>query len=147
MLVREIRRFTSCTAVPGAPAHYRGLVNIRGQVATIVDLRERLGWSEHTRLKQEEKKGYFIILKTKPEVKEWYKDDVEKRCPWEDRVGIVVDRLGVVQDFTNDGFQPRPANLEGISAHFAEGVVELDKNLLIVLNMPALLGYVEVEEE
>ncbi|ABK45694.1 CheW protein [Magnetococcus marinus MC-1] len=144
MLVREIRRATPCTQVPGAPDFYMGLVNIRGQVATIADLRTRLGWEQGG--VGQDNTGYFIIMKTKPEVKEWYHDKVDKHCPWEDRFGLRVDKLGVVQDFGNEGFQPRPANLEGISARFAKGVIELDRKLLVVLNLPALMGFGDPEK-
>ncbi|MBF0158396.1 MAG: chemotaxis protein CheW [Magnetococcales bacterium] len=141
LLVREINRSMECTPVPGAPDYIRGMLNIRGRVITLFDLRRRLCWSEG----QEEsdaprKKQYNVIMKTRHEVIQINREIGESRCPWQDPVGLVVDQLGDVLDISDDNIQLPPANLKGVSAHFVHGVVELEKKLLIILNVASVLG-------
>ncbi|MBF0621708.1 MAG: purine-binding chemotaxis protein CheW [Magnetococcales bacterium] len=141
ILVREINRSMECTPVPGAHDYIRGMLNIRGRVISLFDLKRRLGWSEsldtdnNTRHKQ-----YNVIMKTREEVMNIDRDMAELRCPWQDPVGLVVDQLGDVRDIVDDNVQPPPANLRGISVDFVHGVVEFEKNLLVILNVAAVLG-------
>ena len=143
LLIREIRRARKCSDIPGAPDYFRGIVNIRGRVTTIMDLKKRLGWSTDRSSAVDSAKEYFLVLKTKRDLAERFSDEVHTRCPWEDQVGVVVDRLGEVHHFEADRIQPAPANLDGISSRYALGVIETDRQLLVILNMPALLGFGE----
>lgn len=146
LLVREINRSLECTPVPGAPDYIRGMLNIRGRVITLFDLKQRLGWSQTSAIKkpanQQEsvRKQYNVILKTHGEVLQIQRELANQHCVWEDPVGVVVDQLGDVRDIVDDNIQPPPANLKGISAHFVQGVVEFERNLLVILNVAAVLG-------
>nr|CRH07446.1 putative CheW protein (cheW) [Candidatus Magnetococcus massalia] len=146
ILVREINRSMECTPVPGAPDFIRGMLNIRGRVITLFDLKSRLGWSEEQlRAMQAADSGkrakqYNVIMKTRNEVMQIDRDIAENRCNWQDPVGLVVDQLGDVRDIVDDTIQPPPANLRGISADFVHGVVEFDRNLLVILDVVQVLG-------
>ena len=139
ILVREINRSMECTPVPGSPDYIRGMLNIRGRVITLFDLKRRLGWSNsdesHTDIRQ-----YNVIMKTHSETMQIDSDLASKSCPWDDPVGLAVDQLGDVRDIVDDTIFPPPANLRGISADFIHGVVEFKQNLLIVLDVAAVLG-------
>lgn len=144
LLVREINRSLECTPVPGAPEYIRGMLNIRGRVITLFDLKKRLGWS-HAQMSSKggqegNRKQYNVILKTHSEVLQINRDLAHQYCPWEDPVGLVVDQLGDVRDIVDDNILPPPANLKGISAHFVQGVVEFERTLLVILNVAAVLG-------
>lgn len=147
ILVREINRSMECTPVPRAPEFIRGMLNIRGRVITLFDLRRRLGWSddedaeedEETRKKNAKRKQYNVILKTRSEVMQINRVIAESKCPWQDPVGLVVDQLGDVRDIVDDNILPPPANLRGISANFVQGVVEFENNLLVILNVANVL--------
>lgn len=142
ILVREINRSTECTSVPGSPEYIRGMLNIRGRVITLFDLKRRLGWTtdeeDDSKIKQ-----YNVIMKTRAEVIKINPSLGTNRCPWEDPVGLAVDQLGDVRDIVDDNILPPPANLSGISADFVHGVVEFERNLLIILDVAAVLGLSE----
>ena len=142
ILVREINRSTECTSVPGSPEYIRGMLNIRGRVITLFDLKRRLGWTtdeeDDSKIKQ-----YNVIMKTRAEVIKVSPSLGTNRCPWEDPVGLAVDQLGDVRDIVDDNILPPPANLSGISADFVHGVVEFERNLLIILDVAAVLGLSE----
>ncbi|MBF0588580.1 MAG: chemotaxis protein CheW [Magnetococcales bacterium] len=140
ILVREINRSMECTPVPGAQDYIRGMLNIRGRVITLFDLKRRLGWSVDDGETVVTRKRYNVIMKTHEEVLQIDRDLAEARCPWQDPVGLVVDQLGDVREIVEDNIQPPPANLRGISAEFIHGVVEFKNNLLVILNVAAVLG-------
>ncbi|OSM08611.1 chemotaxis protein CheW [Magnetofaba australis] len=147
ILVREINRSMECTPVPGAPDYIRGMLNIRGRVISLFDLKTRLGWSEEQQRNAMAKavngkrpKQYNVIMKTRSEVGQINRELAQAKCPWQDPVGLVVDQLGDVRDIVDDNIQPPPANLRGISADFVHGVVEFERNLLVILNVASVLG-------
>ncbi|MBF0310234.1 MAG: chemotaxis protein CheW [Magnetococcales bacterium] len=141
LLVREINRSMECTPVPGAPDYIRGMLNIRGRVITLFDLRKRLGWSqEDNGSGGTMRKQYNVILKTRNEVTQINRKLAQTKCTWQDPVGLVVDQLGDVRDIVDDNIQPTPANLSGISADFVDGVVEFERNLLVILDVANVLG-------
>jgi len=141
VLIREINRSSHCTPVPGSQDYIRGLLNIRGRVITLFDLKRRLGWScENAGEEAGVSKGYNVILKTRNEVQAIDGRMAEHQCDWEDPVGLTVDELGDVMEIDEESVLPPPANLEGISAGFVQGVVEQQDRLLILLDVKNTLG-------
>lgn len=138
LLIREINRSTVCTPVPGANDYIQGLLNIRGRVITLFNLKKRLGWSQSEIYDQQ--KHYNVIMKTHEEVLRFDRELAISTCPWQDPVGLVVDRLGDVRTIAEGDIAPPPANLSGISAGFVHGVVETKEHLLIILDVAAVLG-------
>ncbi|MBF0614097.1 MAG: purine-binding chemotaxis protein CheW [Magnetococcales bacterium] len=138
-MVREINRSAECTPVPGSPDYIRGMLNIRGRVITLFDIRTRLGWSKQdsgiNRSKQ-----YNVIMKTRDEISKIDSKLALTQCPWEDPVGLIVDQLGDVLDIPDDNILPPPANLTSVSVDFIQGVVTFEKNLLVVLDIATVLG-------
>lgn len=146
ILVREINRSLECTPVPGSPDYIRGMLNIRGRVITLFDLKRRLGWSTEEEAESASgppKKQYNVILKTRGEVMQISRDIAREKSTWQDPVGLVVDQLGDVREIVDDSILPPPANLKGISAHFVHGVVEFERNLLVILDVASVLDAVE----
>ena len=139
ILVREINRSIECTPVPGSPDYIRGMLNIRGRVISLFDLKCRLGWSAEE-APDATAKQYNVIMKTKAEVMKINPVLADTRCPWEDPVGLAVDQLGDVREIVDDNILPPPANLRGIAADFVHGVVEFERNLLIIINVAMVLG-------
>lgn len=140
ILVREINRSMECTPVPGSPDYIRGMLNIRGRVITLFDLKTRLGWSNPDEAGESKVKQYNVIMKTRDEVIKIDHELALTNCPWEDPVGLAVDQLGDVRDIVDDNILPPPANLTGIAADFVHGVVEFERNLLIILDVATVLG-------
>ena len=140
ILVREINRSMECTPVPGAPDYIRGMLNIRGRVITLFDLKRRLGWSDGAIEGSTNIRQYNVIMKTHSETMKMDSDLAKKSCPWDDPVGLAVDQLGDVRDIVDDNILPPPANLRGISSDFIHGVVEFQQHLLIIIDVAAVLG-------
>jgi purine-binding chemotaxis protein CheW len=111
MKVREVNRVIDITPVPHAPDYVRGLVNLRGQTVSVLDLGVLLGFDQREVMEQSRN----IILKN-------------------DDIGLLVDEIGDVEEATNDEIEPPPANLNGIELEFIECVVKLKGKLLTILS-------------
>ncbi len=145
ILVREINRSMKYMPIPGAPDYIRGMLNIRGRVITLFDLKSRLGWSKNdydpvASPGAKPPKQFNVIMKTHNEVLRINREIADTQCIWEDPVGLVVDSLGDVRDIADDSILPPPANLKGISIDFVHGVVEFEQNLLVILNVASVFG-------
>ncbi|MBF0399898.1 MAG: chemotaxis protein CheW [Magnetococcales bacterium] len=149
LLVREINRSMEFSPIPGAPNYILGMLNIRGRIITLFDLKKRFSWSQEERKRQdgtgkespgEPRKQYNVIMKSHNEVMRISRRLADSQCTWEDPVGLVVDRLGDVRQVSDDHILPPPANLKGIAAPFIRGVVRVDKELLVILNVAKIFG-------
>jgi purine-binding chemotaxis protein CheW len=125
LLVQEVIRYQRMTSVPLAPAVVRGLINLRGQVVTAIDLRHRLG------------------LSTRPDDR--LPMNVVVRTP-DGPVSLLVDEIGDVIEVDDASFEPPPDTLSGVAAELITGVYKLEHRLLLVLDidkalrLPALSG-------
>lgn len=127
LTIREIIRGLDITAVPRSAAHIRGLINLRGQVVTILDLAARLGM-EPTELSDQ---SHIVVLKTGS-------DGAVTGIP-SDPVGFLVDAIGDVVDADLSAMEAPPANLADQDDRFLSGVVQTDAGLLVLLNLRDLL--------
>lgn len=112
--VCEVQRWTECTPIPGAVAHLRGLVNLRGDLLAVFDLRRLLGLVE-----QEPQESAFILVlgRGHPEL------------------GIAAEAIHEVRKVRLDALHEPPAG--GTDRRLVRGVTE---EALIVLDGPALLA-------
>jgi len=114
----EINRQLDLTPVPHAPAWVRGVVNLRGEVVTVLDLRTILGF-EPAALTVASRN---VIVRTDSE-----------------QVGLLVDRVADVVTVPVDEIEPPPANVNGVDGRFFNGVCKLESALLVVLDVQAVL--------
>jgi len=119
--VREIRRYEPPTRIANAAAHLLGVMNLRGVIVPIVDLRRRLGLpAEH---------GHDTVTVVV---------DVAGRT-----VGLVVDAVSDVVALQPEHIRPRPALNGRTDADFIVGLASLDgasgNRLLLLTDLPALL--------
>ncbi|WP_453996908.1 chemotaxis protein CheW [Bacillus nitroreducens] len=117
--VRSIEKVQHITRVPRTEPYVKGVINLRGVVTPIIDLRTRFGmpetdYSDSTRI---------IIVAT---------EDVE--------VGVVVDTANDVMDISMDTIEPPPEIVGSVEIEYLEGVAKLDKRLLILLNLDKVLN-------
>ncbi|MCH1623762.1 chemotaxis protein CheW [Fredinandcohnia quinoae] len=124
--VQGIEKVQYITRVPGTAPFVKGVINLRGVVTPIIDLRNRFGISEtdytdHTRI---------IIVAT---------EDKE--------VGLIVDAANDVIDIPVDSIEPPPEVVGSVEVEYIEGVAKLDKRLLILLNLEKVLNPVELKEK
>ncbi|MFC7784348.1 chemotaxis protein CheW [Rossellomorea sp. GCM10028870] len=116
--VRSIEKLQYITRVPGMPSYVRGVINLRGVVTPIIDLRSRFGLSssdssESTRL---------IIVGS---------EDKE--------VGLIVDSANDVLDVAREMIEPPPQVVGIMEAEYIGGVVKQNKRLLILLHLDKIL--------
>ena len=122
--VQEIIRMMPITRVPNAPVFVEGVINLRGKVIPVIDMRKRFGLSPCERDNQ-----------TRIEVM-----DLEGQI-----VGFVVDAVSEVLRINESTVEPPPAVVAGIGAEYMKGVGKLKDRLLILLDLDKLLSQAEMQ--
>jgi purine-binding chemotaxis protein CheW len=117
--VQEIRNMTSMTRVPLAARAIGGLLNLRGNILTAIDMRRCL---EVTALPADQP-PVNIVLRTA-----------------EGDVCLLVDRMGDVLDVDADDFELPPRTLSARSRELIRGAYHLDERLMMVLNLESILN-------
>jgi purine-binding chemotaxis protein CheW len=112
--VREVLLQQDITSVPLAPPTVAGLINLRGQVVTTVDLRERLQLRTHN----EETQPMLVVVLVAGE-----------------SIALLVDRIGGVVDVSDDQFEPPPDTLTGTVRELVVGAYKLEGQLLLGLDV------------
>ena len=116
--VQEILTYQEITPVPLAPDYVKGLINLRGQIVTVIDLRCRLGFESL----DDETKGMNLIVQTD-----------------EGLMSVFVDQIGNVLDLRADRLKPAPGTIRGVAVHYIQAVCQLEEDLLIVLDIDSVL--------
>jgi purine-binding chemotaxis protein CheW len=115
--VRDVFMVQTMTAVPLAPPEIVGLINLRGRIATAIDLRRRLGL-DHTRSTELMAVG------------------VEAHG---ESYGLIVEGVGEVMRLGSDTRDENPVHMSGPWAALSRGIHRLDDTLLVVLDVEAVL--------
>ncbi|MCU0534515.1 MAG: chemotaxis protein CheW [Hydrococcus sp. Prado102] len=124
--VREIIRDRAKTRIPLAPPDICGLINLRGQIVTVIDLQRRLEIDKAialTSLMSEDRVSYNIVVRTKDEI-----------------ASLLVDDVGDVLEFTKDSFEPPPATLKGRVRELLQGAYQLPDGFLLILDIEKILA-------
>ena len=111
--VQEVIRHLPMTKIPLAPEVVRGLINLRGQIVTAIDLRQR--------------------LELKPRSAEALPMNVVVRSE-DGAISLLVDEIGDVVEVADDTFEAPPETLHGSIRNLILGVHKLDKQLMHVLD-------------
>ena len=135
-MVREINRQLEMTPVPHGADYIRGLLNLRGQIVTIMDLNRRLGLERATLSEH----SHNIILKTEQELQSLgLHHDSDDLTISNDKVGLLVDDIRDVVIVPEDSIEPPPANLGKIDGQFLTGVIKQNNALVAILSVERLL--------
>ena len=116
--VQEINKHMEMTKVPQSPDCVMGILNLRGQIVTIIDLGKRLGLSS-TVLDHDSRN---IIVNSAGEY-----------------IGLNVQRISDVVQADLDTVEPPPANISGVQGRFFEGVYKTEDRLIGILNLEEVL--------
>ncbi len=116
--VQEINQHLEITTVPHTPDDVLGVINLRGEVVTVLDLRRILGMGESEITPQSRN---FII---KAE---------------EEHVGLLVDKVADVVIFKESEMEAPPANINNIDSRFFQGIYKMDGHLLAILTPQEIL--------
>jgi purine-binding chemotaxis protein CheW len=111
--VQEVMHCQEMTPVPLAPPAVRGLLNLRGQIVTAIDLRRRLELREA----DASQTPMNVVVRT---------DD--------GLVSLLVDRIGDVLEVEEDTFEPPPETLKGVARELIRGTYKLKDRLLLILD-------------
>ena len=117
--VQEVLRQQPTTPVPLAPPMVRGLINLRGQIVTAVDLRTRLGLSA----RDGEEPPMNVVVRTADGV-----------------VSLLVDAIDDVVEASADDFEAPPETVQARLHHLVRGVYKLPARLLLVLDVDLALA-------
>ncbi len=135
LLVKEVYRHMELTPVPNAPEHMSGLMNLRGRVVTVVDLRACLNMGE-----QADENTILLIMKTESEIQQYVLEGtLEDISLGEDIVGFLINNMEEVLTIDDNDIVPVPPNLETVDRQLLEGVIKLDDRLVLLLDISALL--------
>jgi purine-binding chemotaxis protein CheW len=139
LLVREINQLMESTKVHRAPSFIVGLINLRGQIVTIFNLAERLNMHGKPGSPGPEQ-PHNIILKSNSElISIRQRERREDLIGADEMVGLRVDDIGDVMDLEDEKIGPIPANIRHSDHRFLLGVVPLENELLLILDVRAVL--------
>lgn len=123
--VREVLRFSEIAPVPGAPNYVIGIINLRGNVVTVIDTRRRFGLNS----KDVDDQSRIVIIEV---------DGQE--------VGILVDSVAEVVDIKNSAIEPAPNVGNEDTSRYITGVTSMDGELLIIVDLKKILSESELQE-
>jgi purine-binding chemotaxis protein CheW len=117
--VQEVIRYQEMTGVPLSHQVIRGLINLRGQIVTAVDLRQRLGFGPL----EEGRFPMNVVIRTE-----------------DGALSLLVDEISDVMDVSEDLFENPPENLRGETRAMIRNVCKLKDRLLLILDIDQLLN-------
>jgi purine-binding chemotaxis protein CheW len=127
LMVQEIIRSAPITYVPNSPEFVEGVINLRGSIIPVIDLRKRLNLHSAS---YEKEKDWILIL------------DIGGRV-----TGFIVDSVTEVIKVQEGSIDPPPDILvAGLHSQYIRGVCEIDNNLLILLDFNRILLVDEVRK-
>jgi len=112
--VQEINKMMNITKIPNAPFFIEGVINLRGKIIPIVDLRKKLGFES----KPYDKATRIIVIELDGLV-----------------LGFVVDSVSEVLRIPSNTIEAAPSIVGGVESEYIEGVGKLEDRLLILLEL------------
>ena len=130
--VQEIKGWDSATEIPNTPHYIQGVINLRGTIVPVIDLRKRFKMETM----KYSKTTVVIVVKV-------YGSDNSERT-----MGFVVDAVSEVYDLTTSELKPAPDFGGAVSTEFIRGMATVDEKLLILLDIDHLvdLNAMDVQE-
>ena len=113
-LVQEVIKYQAMTEVPLASRVVRGLINLRGQIVTAIDLRRRLDMHDPPT----DRPPMNVVIRTDDEA-----------------VSLLVDEIGDVIEVTDETLEPPPSTIEGVARELITGVHKLEGQILLILDL------------
>jgi purine-binding chemotaxis protein CheW len=135
LLVREIHCNFDMTPVDRAPAFVAGVMNLRGQVITIIDPGVQLGL-DPVRISST---SGCLVLKTIAELQRLRDEGFALENTAKDAVGLLADAVGDMAAIEDSDIKPPPANVGRVDGKYIKGVVQLDTGLLVILKVDDVL--------
>jgi len=119
LYVQEINRMLPITKVPNSPEFVEGVVNLRGRVIPVIDLRRKLGMSR----KEHDKNTRIIVVEVNGNT-----------------IGFIVDAVKEVVRIPKSIIEPPPELVAGVDAEFIRSVCKLEDRLLILIDLTKIIS-------
>lgn len=127
LMVQEIIRAAPITAVPNSPDFVEGVINLRGNIIPVIELRKRLGFDTPETSMED---SWILIL------------DIEGRI-----TGFIVDSVTEVLKIQESAIEPPPDIIvAGLESQYIRGVCEIAERLLILLEFNRILLVEEIKK-
>jgi len=117
--VQEINKNIAVTVVHRAPDYVRGVINLRGEIVTVVDLRCKFGFEPLA----DETEMQIVIVRQ-----------------GEENIGLLVDSVADVVLADERDVEPSPSNMAGVTGRFFQGIYKLEHSLVAILDIDELLA-------
>lgn len=121
-MVQEIVRVPAITRIPQAPEFVEGVINLRGRVITVVDMRKRLNQACQREQAIWARKSRILVIESGGRL-----------------VGVIVDEVAEVLKLASDRVEPAAPLVAGLSNQYITGVGKLEDRLLILLDIEKIL--------
>lgn len=121
--VQEINRMVEITKVPQAPHYVEGVINLRGKVIPIIDLRKRFNLD----VKEYDKNTRIVVVDISGSI-----------------MGMIVDAVSEVLRLPSSTIEPPPEIVTGLNAEYIKGVAKLEDRLLIFLDLSRVIDAAEM---
>lgn len=126
--VNQIIRLQEITAIPRTPSFIRGVINLRGMIIPIIDLRNKFSMSEHT----DTERTCIVVIQL---------DLSDKKI----NMGIVIDEVREVLEIPAIDIAKTPDFGTGIDTQFILGIAKTGKNVKILLDISQVLSFGDLE--
>lgn len=120
LTVQDVLGAQKITRIPLAPPEVAGSLNLRGRIVTAIDVRLRLGLERA----KDPDKTMSVVVEHGGEL-----------------YSLMVDSVGEVLSLPVNDFEPNPPTLDPLWRDFSAGIYRLDKELVVVLDVPRLLDF------
>ena len=117
--VQEINKHIDITKAFGAPDYVRGIINLRGEIVTVIDLRQKFGIEA-----EEISENMRVVI-------------VENQG---ENIGLLVDRIDDIVTADPNLIEPPPSNVSGVTGEYFTGVLKTDDALITILDIEHLLS-------
>jgi len=118
--VISIEKMQNSTRIPNSPKHVKGVINLRGEVILLIDLRQKLNME----LKEIDSSSRIIIVSN---------DDIT--------AGLIVDSSSEVMEINKDNIDPPPTSSENDYLSYVFGIGKTEDRLVILLDLSKILEY------
>ena len=124
-VVQEINRQSHITQVPHAPRYVRGVINLRGEVSTVIDLRTILGLP--AREFTPENRNLIVHYEG-------------------ESIGLFVDRIADILTLREEDISDPPGNVDGVDGRLIAGVCTLESEIVVLLDIEQVLSESNCQE-
>ncbi len=127
--VVNILEMTPITKVPKTPSYLKGIINLRGEVLPVVDLRQKLEMDEVNVTAN----TCILVLEIQHQEEKVH-------------LGAIVDSVQEVMEIEDREIMPNPTSDIGISTEFLQGMYKFDEHFIMILNMQKIFSDTDLKE-